>query len=320
MKASEQYVRTLIEDVYDLGSVLAVRSVPSEADLTALVQTVNGEIVAKTTLDERGRWSLRLQAESQQRLHTRADLASLVPAVLANVSGDLLTFDSGATTMVMAHQQGAPLSDVTLSDDLIRQVAHLQHRCAAGYADYRPTFDMYAYTRPWDLGTFCADRYDLDQHLVPDLRKLADEVCDDVASLSTKAAIDSIYTRPQVIFGDLNLSNVLCVDGSVSGLIDFGDVVTGTQLADIAIALCYLSLHDRRIAWHSLLDIYLGELQKHQTLPTEAELTDLGILVRGRALMILLNGRETAALEPTRGPYALRYDAAAEALLVNRDL
>ncbi|KQP72771.1 hypothetical protein ASF40_20665 [Microbacterium sp. Leaf288] len=316
MIASEHYVHDVIERAYGVGSVESFREVPSEADLTAIVESSRTTVVAKTTTDQFGRWSLTLQAEAQLRLREEPELRGLVPDVIANRAGEFLTHDGPATTMLMTFQRGASISEVELTDSLIREVAYLQHRSAKQYGDFRPSVDTHAYPRPWDLGSFRPADYQLERYLEPDIRKLAEEVFAGVASVNDKSKTGSPYTAEQFIFGDFNLSNVLCTDGAVTGLIDFGDAVVGTQLADIAIALCYLQLHDRGIAQSELLDLYMTELAKHQDPPSNSELVDLGHLVRARALMVLLNGREVAAAEPFRSDYALRYDVAAAALLM----
>ncbi|KQP67853.1 hypothetical protein ASF40_20205 [Microbacterium sp. Leaf288] len=317
MGDSENYLRHVIEKEYGVGSVTSLRAVPSEADLTAIVETSSGTVVAKTTTDDFGRWSLTLQAKAQLRLREEPLLSDLVPAVIANDAGEHLTRDGDATTMLMTFQHGASISDVELTKALVQDVAYLQYQCAQQYAGFTPDIDMRAYARPWDLGSFRAHNYDLERYLEPDELKLADEIFAGVASVHERRRPVSPYAASQFIFGDFNLSNVLCTDGSVSGLIDFGDAVVGTLLDDIAIALCYLQLHDRALERGTLFDVYMTELAKYQDPPSSTELVDLGHLVRGRALMVLLNGREVARTEPARSAYALRYDSAAAALLAN---
>lgn len=315
--ASEQYLREVIEEGYGVGFVSSLRPVPSEADLTAIIETLSGTVVAKTTTDHFGRWSLTLQAQAQSRLREERLLSDLVPAVIANEAGEQLTFDGDVTTMLMTFQQGASISDVELTSALVQDVAYLQYQSSQQYAGFTPDLDMRAYPRPWDLGSFRADNYDLERYLAPDELKLAAEIFSGVASVYDRRRPVSPYTAEQFIFGDFNLSNVLCTDGAVSGLIDFGDAVVGTLLADIAIALCYLQLHDRGLERSTLIDVYMTELAKYQDPPSTAELVDLGHLVRGRALMVLLNGREVAQAQPARSAYALRYDSAAAKLLAN---
>jgi Ser/Thr protein kinase RdoA (MazF antagonist) len=125
--------------------------------------------------------------------------------------------------------------------------------------------------------------------------------------------------RSQVIYGDMNLDNVL-VDAEdprhISGLIDFGDLVRSPLVIDLAIAAAYqLSPGDDPLAGAlPLIAAY------HEVCPLQAgEQSLLGDLVKTRLATSLLIGSYRASLFPGNRDYLLTSFASASNALLALD-
>jgi Ser/Thr protein kinase RdoA (MazF antagonist) len=122
--------------------------------------------------------------------------------------------------------------------------------------------------------------------------------------------------RSQVIYGDMNLDNVLVeVDRPqcISGLIDFGDLVKSPLVMDVAIAAAY-QLSDGEDPLAGALPMIAGF---HAVRPLQAsEQSLLGDLVRTRLATSLLIGTYRASLFPGNRDYLLTsFEPASNALL-----
>ncbi len=120
--------------------------------------------------------------------------------------------------------------------------------------------------------------------------------------------------RRQVIYNDLNFHNVLvdpAAPDQITGIIDFGDIVTAPMVNDLAVAASYQfgSTGDCQAAgefieaWTSALPL------------TEAEIALLPLLIEARLALTLLITFYRAHRYPENAPYILRNNQPARAAL-----
>jgi hydroxylysine kinase len=119
---------------------------------------------------------------------------------------------------------------------------------------------------------------------------------------------------PQWLHNDFNLSNVLVSDANahtVCGIIDFGDMVFGPLICDLAVACAYAMQASCPLT--SVSDVVEGF---HSRIPlSEPELALLPVLTAARVAMTIVIGGWRATLEPKNSDYILRNYPAAVAKL-----
>lgn len=101
--------------------------------------------------------------------------------------------------------------------------------------------------------------------------------------------------RKQIIHGDANEWNVLTQNGTVSGIIDFGDLSYSALINEIAIALCYLIYDkDKPLDWtQEFLKAY------HQTNPLlEKEMEILYYLIAARLCISVCQSAQARKTDP----------------------
>ncbi|MGD9020154.1 MAG: phosphotransferase [Lysobacterales bacterium] len=164
-----------------------------------------------------------------------------------------------------------------------------------------------------------------DMKRAPGLRQLLPHVARPELNAAIGAVLDRFDTnvapviarlRSQVIYGDMNLDNVLVEVGDprrISGLIDFGDLVKSPLVMDPAIAAAYqLSPGDDPLAGAlPLIAAY------HEVRPLQAgERSLIGDLVKTRLATSILIGSYRASLFPGNRDYLLTsFSSASNALL-----
>ncbi|MCH2138442.1 MAG: aminotransferase class III-fold pyridoxal phosphate-dependent enzyme [Phycisphaerales bacterium] len=92
-------------------------------------------------------------------------------------------------------------------------------------------------THAWDLAQAGQHRASVGYIECPDLRMAADW------ALQLHDACDLSDCPRGVLHGDFNDENVLLYEGEVSGILDFGDVLEGPMVLDLAIAVAYALQH-----------------------------------------------------------------------------
>lgn len=191
---------------------------------------------------------------------------------------------------------GRPLATVTPhSPSLLRDIGHSLGRLAAALAG----FDHPGARRPlkWDLA---ASGWILEQaHRVadPELRRLVGRIGEDFTARVGPALAS---TRRGVVHNDANDWNILVdvnPDGllSVSGILDFGDLLYSHPACDLAIAIAYLMMGkpDPLAAAAHVVAGY------HEAFPlTEAEIALLFLLARVRLAVSITNSAIQAEAEP----------------------
>jgi Ser/Thr protein kinase RdoA (MazF antagonist) len=153
-----------------------------------------------------------------------------------------------------------------------------------------------------------------DMKRAPGLRQLLPHVTDPELHVAIGEVLDRFdafvapamdQLRSQVIYGDMNLDNVLVETGDprrISGLIDFGDLVFSPLVMDLAIAAAYqLSPGGDPLA--GALPMIAGFHAVRRLQASEQSL--IGDLVKTRLATSLLIGNYRAALFPDNRDYLL---------------
>lgn len=152
------------------------------------------------------------------------------------------------------------------------------------------------------------------------LRPLLDAVTDPGSAALAEKALDDFerHVEPvqadlprQVVHNDLNPHNVLCdlSDGDrVWGILDFGDMVHGPRIGEVAVAACYhvAALSDPLAALAACLAGYTRHLPL-----SEIELDLLPRFVTARLAITVLITEWRAARDPANRAYILRNNPAA---------
>jgi len=223
------------------GKYFGIRAIaqplPSERDQNFLLTTGSGEkFVLKISNALEKPAFIEAQNAVLQHLATRVSFCQRLVASSSGKEIVKVTNENGVThlTRVVNFLPGVPLAQVQphtpeLLEDLGRKIGQLRHALA--------DFDHPAVHRDfhWDLanGTRIIDEY-AGFITDPELRKLV---------LRVRWRINPELER-SVIHGDLNDYNVL-VDPetkTVTGLIDFGDMVYSCTIGELAIAIAYVIL------------------------------------------------------------------------------
>jgi hydroxylysine kinase len=117
----------------------------------------------------------------------------------------------------------------------------------------------------------------------------------------------------QVIHNDLNLHNLLVNDnGTISGVLDFGDMVSAPRCVELAVAAAYQADSEGDVL-ASIVDM-AANFHAHETL-SAAEQDWLVPLVAMRACMTIIVTHWTSQLYPDNKTYLLRNEPSARKLL-----
>jgi Ser/Thr protein kinase RdoA (MazF antagonist) len=146
------------------------------------------------------------------------------------------------------------------------------------------------------------------------LRPLLENIAGDPVRRLVAAALDAFDARAadelhalprQLIHNDLNPHNVLVDPGSqrVTGILDFGDLVQGPRVGELAIAICYHLCTDGDPL--AAAASCVGGFHAGRPL-TEHELDLLPVFVAGRLAMTVLITEWRARHDPANAAYILR--------------
>jgi 4-aminobutyrate aminotransferase-like enzyme/Ser/Thr protein kinase RdoA (MazF antagonist) len=235
----------IARDLYGLEA--AASPLASERDQNFLLESAAGRFVLKLANAHEGR--ALLDAQNMAMAHASAH-GALCPRALPTRAGTLIgevTTGGGTRHYVrlLTWIPGTPLGQVQphpapLLDDLGRRLGQLDAALA--------TFDHAAIHRDfhWDLARgFETVTSRLDLVADPDLRAL---VASTTASVRAQLAPVLPRLRRGAIHNDANDYNVLVAVGAgdppprIAGFIDFGDMVHGFVVADLAVAIAYAVL------------------------------------------------------------------------------
>jgi Ser/Thr protein kinase RdoA (MazF antagonist) len=254
---------------------------PSERDQNFLLTSDSGEkFVLKISNALEQPAFIEAQNAVLQHLATRVTFCQRLVTSSSGKEIVTVTDEKGVTHLVrmVNFLPGAPLAQVQphtpeLLEDLGRKLGELRHALA--------DFDHPAVHRDfhWDLanGKKIIDEY-AEFITDPDLRKLV---------LRVRWQINPELER-SVIHGDLNDYNVL-VDPetmTVTGLIDFGDMVYSCTIGELAIAIAYVLL-DKPNSMEAASDVFHGYASEYGLVREEVrELWPLVFLRLGMSVCI----------------------------------
>lgn len=263
-----------------------------------------------------GRFMLKVVHSSERRAVTECQTTVLthlesvapelpVPRIVRARSGESFVVpDSGPVAgraiRVITFVEGRPLHGVRTSAELRRNLG----RASAALGAALSSFDHPATTEPilWDLA-----------HLT-DLRPLIGELASTEHRGRLSALVDRFETtvrpslsrqRKQVVHNDFSGDNILIgADGvSVSGILDFGDMVRTELINDVAVAAAY-QLSDSDDPTDTVVDLVQGY---QQITPLRAEELDLLLeLIVARTVVRLTITEWRAARFPENATYILR--------------
>jgi Ser/Thr protein kinase RdoA (MazF antagonist) len=220
----------LLLELYGIRCV--AEPLPSERDQNFLITADTGEKFVLKIFNP-AEWKTVAAAQNWVLKHLEQRV-SFCQSVITGLSGRMLGNWNGQWVRLVTYLPGVPLAEIRphtpgLLHDLGRKLGQLTHALA--------DFDHYAVHRDfhWDLanGTRVVSEY-------------AELVTNDrLRELVLKCRFEhDARLRRSVIHGDANDYNVLVDPQSmtVSGLIDFGDMVYSYTVGDLAIAIAYAVL------------------------------------------------------------------------------
>ena len=271
MPAAAQKPRLKLSDVrrwlvenYSLDGDLT--PLPGECDLNLKLRTEDGEgFVCK--ISAAGEFD-RLAAQHEVLARLNQEKLAAIPTVISSDGGaSLVPMSTGEADYVgrlLSFVPGQPLAESSpYSADLIRdlgQLVGLMNRALAGYD--HPAFH---YRFDWDLANsmevvegYAAEIEDRE------VRAAVDQIGEDFDQIVTPRLG---HLPRSVIHNDANDYNVLAEGGRVTGLIDFGDMVHSTTIADLAIAMAYASLGAEEIP--QLVQVMASAYHEHVPVGSE---------------------------------------------------
>ena len=252
--------------------------------------------------------------QNRALMHLAArDPAFPSPRVVTTLDGEHLletTALSGDVHRVrlLSWLEGTPLDEAEGEIDVAAETGTILARLGRLLADFEhpPT----GYALPWDLHNAAALEELLPQVGDARLRALCEERLERFRD-HVEPRLGQL--RRQVIHNDMNPSNVL-VDkaASVSGIIDFGDMVLSELINDVAVAAAYLC----RVGADPFADVVTFLAAYTAVTPlTDAEIELLPDLVLTRHLTTVMIAHWRSALYPENRAYILRSERRARNML-----
>jgi len=229
--------RQLAVDYYGVDGDF--RPLSSERDCNFHIEAVGGQYVLKISNEADDEDIVDFQVAALRHIRAR-DATLPVPEVLADRDGRhyrRITGSAGRSNIVrlMSYLPGTPAKDAQVSRRTCREIGRLMGRMDVALAN----FYHHAARKndhPWDTSN-CLRYQQLVEHIdAKDARATIDGVFNRFRE-DIKPRLDA--TRHQIIHHDAHSGNVI-VDSEdherIAGLIDFGDMVYGPIVADLAVA------------------------------------------------------------------------------------
>jgi 4-aminobutyrate aminotransferase-like enzyme/Ser/Thr protein kinase RdoA (MazF antagonist) len=286
-------VRRLARDLY--GVDVEAEPLPGERDQNfRLKSTSGGDLVLKIANAAESRTALELQHRVLALLNEKVhDLAT--PRSVPSVNGETMTTVrsvDGTEHMVRAltFLPGRLWAHVTPhSPRLLHSLGLALGRVDAALRDVPPTGEQSA--PKWDL-TRAGWISSYLHHLDPARRALVERL---FAPYEPLAASRLSQLPAGLLHNDANDYNLLVTEGQVSGLLDFGDMMYGPRVCELAIAIAY-AIMDKPDPLTAAAHVVAGY---HQAAPlTEAELEVLYPLICARLCVSVTNSALQRQAEP----------------------
>ena len=283
-----------------------LKSLVSERDQNFLVTASTGVEYVFKIANSAEHWDVTdFQTKALQHLeHSGSDLP--VPRVVRTQNGEsqiLIAGENGRThcARVLSWLPGVPLKAIEGGLRDPSQLGALLARLGIALSEFRHPMSNYALL--WDIKR--ADK----------IRMLLDDVADRNLRDRCREHLDRfVHTieprlrtlRTQVIYNDLNPSNVLADPerpGTVTGIIDFGDMVESPLVVDVAVACAYLC-NDSAKPLSDVMNFVKGYNRVNKLESEEIELLFELMLLRHVVTVLITNWR--ASQYPDNKEYILR--------------
>ena len=246
----EDILRQFLKDQY--GVTGAFKTLVGERDQNMCVTTEQGhqyifKVASSEELDE----SIDLQIKAL--IHLEQKIPSLsVPRQINNKSGQSYSelIDKRGhihLARLLSYVEGVPISESKhLPFDAIREVGRITGRVCAGLSDFNhPAANHFM---PWDSLNELIFTDELRQKYTPDdFKALAEK---HLQRLQADSMPKLLALPRQVIHNDGHSGNIMCNPNSptkVTGVIDFGDLVLGPVIIDLAVCLNSMIDHNSDI-------------------------------------------------------------------------
>ena len=276
--------RRLALESYGLSGAIA--PLPSERDLNFHLTTEAGRaFVLKVSNAAESRAALELQGRVLERLNARVPELT-TPRLVPTLSGDTLTTVSGApgaehVVRMLTFVPGRLWAHVNPhSPELLRSLGRALGLVDAALQDF-PPFETVGELK-WDLARAAWIRPYFHQ-FAPERRALVERL---FALYDTQAAPHLPSLPAGLLHNDANDYNILVHAGRVAGFIDYGDMVHGPRVCELAIGIAY-AVMEKPDPLSAAAHVVAGY---HQALPlTEAELEVLYPLICARLCVSVTN-------------------------------
>lgn len=272
----------------DCGGTATVTPLPSERDQNFHITTGGPDsYVLKISRADESRAALELQERVLTRL--RAGVPELtMPWVVPTLAGDTLTTITGPDgaghfVRLLTFVPGCVWANAgPHSPDLLRSLGHTLALVDAALADAQDLMTETPADLKWDL-TRAGWIREYFPHLPANRRALVERLFERYES----DVVRRLSALPSgLLYNDANDHNVLVDDGRVVSFIDFGDLVPGPRVCDLAIAVAYAIMGAADPLAHAA-HVVAGY---HDALPlTESELDVLYPLVCARLCVSVTN-------------------------------
>lgn len=236
-----------------------------------------------------------LEAETQVLCHLQTLSKDNYPRPISFANGEFLQVFNidGKNTIgrLLSFLDGSFLGDTPASPSLFASMGRFMgelDRNLEGFSNYV----LKARTLDWDI-----QHLNLNKKLITDIPHPSDQNLVRYFFLQFEEHVTPVLPelRRQIIHGDANEWNVLTENGSVTGIIDFGDVCYSPLINEVAIVLCYL-IYDKEnpLEWTpDFLKAY------HQTNPLqEKEIEILYYLIAARLCISVCQSAHASKIDP----------------------
>ena len=268
---------------------------PGEADDNFLLRTPAGDrYVVKFAHPMTDPDVIDTQARVLSHLSTTTDLP--VQAVIPSLDGRLWIQPRDRVILVTRYLPGTPMREAAMTAPLRRQLGVT----LAVLARALSAFEAKPRKLLWDIAQL-PTLAPLAAELPP--RSGRDLLTGLIERFRERTEPRLVPLRTQLVHNDFNVDNILIDAGTVSGILDFGDMTVTALANDVAIAACYhLSYADDLL--YPALDLIAGY---HATTPlTPAELDLLPDLILARLTARVTIPRWRAVRFPGNEEYILR--------------
>jgi 4-aminobutyrate aminotransferase-like enzyme/aminoglycoside phosphotransferase (APT) family kinase protein len=266
-----------------------------ERDRTFKITTSSEAFVLKVGNDADRPDALDGQAGAMEHA-LRMDPLLPIPAVVRTAKGNLSARHQGHSVQLTTFIEGANPPTTDTPPGLRRSVGTLAARLSRALRGYDHPALHRAF--PWDLAQL-GELAPLVQDVEPELRPAIEAA---FAALKDEVAIRISSLGKQAVHGDINHDNMV-VDPDyperIIGLFDFGDMIWGSRIFELAVAAAYQSFGaDPTVAIAQMAAAF------HIVEPLEPnEMELLPHLVAARAAQSILMAKRFAALHPDNADY-----------------